>query len=55
VVEIKRSSSPKVSKGFHFASEDIKATRKLVIYDGEERTLYPMALKHWELWHFYKS
>lgn len=36
-VEIKRSSSPKVGKGFHLASEDVKATRKTVIYPGTER------------------
>ncbi len=36
-IEIKRSSSPKVSKQFHVACEDIKPTRKLVIYAGEER------------------
>ncbi len=36
-IEIKRSSSPKVSKQFHESCEDIKPTRKLVIYAGEER------------------
>lgn len=36
-VEIKRSIAPKVSKGFHSASEDIKATRKIVVYPGEDR------------------
>lgn len=36
-VEIKRSSAPKVAKGFHLASEDIKATKKYVIYPGQER------------------
>lgn len=40
-VEVKRSSAPKVSSGFHLASEDIKATGKFVIYSGTER--YPMA------------
>jgi hypothetical protein len=36
-VEIKRSLAPKVSKGFHFASEDIRATRKFLVYPGNER------------------
>jgi len=36
-IEIKRSITPKVSKGFHSASDDIKATRKFVVYPGEDR------------------
>jgi predicted AAA+ superfamily ATPase len=36
-IEIKRSIAPKVSKGFHSASDDIKATRKFVVYSGEDR------------------
>jgi len=36
-IEIKRSSAPKVSKGFHYTCEDIKATGKFVIYPGKER------------------
>ena len=36
-VEIKRSSAPTVSKGFHFACEDIRATRKFLIYPGTDR------------------
>ena len=36
-IEIKRSSSPRVSKEFHSACEDMKATRKLVIYSGTDR------------------
>ncbi len=39
-VEIKRSVSPSLSKGFHTASEDIKTSKKYVIYQGEER--YPI-------------
>ena len=35
-VEIKRSSSPSVSKGFHLACEDIQATRKYVVYSGQD-------------------
>ncbi|MEX0998444.1 MAG: DUF4143 domain-containing protein, partial [Thermodesulfobacteriota bacterium] len=33
-IEIKRSTSPSVSKGFHIACEDIKPTRKYVLYSG---------------------
>jgi hypothetical protein len=36
-VEIKRSIAPKVSKGFHSASDDIEATKKFVVYSGEDR------------------
>lgn len=35
-IEIKRSSAPKISKGFHIACEDIKATRKFVVYSGND-------------------
>ena len=31
VIEIKRSSAPAVSKGFHLAAADVRATRKLVV------------------------
>ncbi|MET4104538.1 putative AAA+ superfamily ATPase [Roseovarius sp. MBR-78] len=34
-VEIKRTTAPKVSRGFHVGAEDIKASRKLLIYAGE--------------------
>ena len=40
-IEVKRSSAPKISKGFHSACDDIKATNKFVIYSGMER--YPMS------------
>ena len=40
-IEVKRSSAPKVSKGFHYACDDIKATHKFVIYPGKES--YPLA------------
>jgi uncharacterized protein len=39
-IEIKRSSAPTLSKGFHSACEDIKATNKFVVYSGTER--FPM-------------
>ena len=34
-IEIKRTTAPKVSRGFHLAVEDIKADRKLLVYAGE--------------------
>lgn len=36
-IEIKRSSTPSVSRGFHIGCSDIKANRKLVVYPGNER------------------
>jgi predicted AAA+ superfamily ATPase len=36
-IEIKRSSNPTVSKGFHIACEDIKAEKRFVVYAGNER------------------
>lgn len=36
-IEIKRSLSPKVSRGFHSACEDIKPTRRLVVHAGDDR------------------
>ncbi|OIQ90385.1 hypothetical protein GALL_277230 [mine drainage metagenome] len=35
-VEIKRSSAPTVSKGFHLGSDDIDATRRIVVHAGAE-------------------
>lgn len=40
VVEIKRSSAPTVSKGFHLAATDVGATRKLLV--APVATAYPM-------------
>ena len=34
-VEIKRTTAPKVSRGFHTGAEDVKANRKLLLYAGE--------------------
>tara|TARA_R110002012_G_scaffold106972_2_gene248559 strand:- start:662 stop:1825 length:1164 start_codon:yes stop_codon:yes gene_type:complete len=34
-VEIKRTTAPKVSRGFYVGAEDVKASRKLLIYAGE--------------------
>jgi predicted AAA+ superfamily ATPase len=38
-IEVKRSLSPTVSKGFYLGCEDIKATKRYVVYPGKER--YP--------------
>ena len=40
-VEIKRSLTPKVGRGFHAACDDIKPVRKFVVYPGSEA--YPLA------------
>ncbi|WP_439582331.1 ATP-binding protein [Dyadobacter bucti] len=40
-IEIKRSSSPKLSKGFHVACEDIQPDKKFVVYLGTDT--FPMA------------
>jgi predicted AAA+ superfamily ATPase len=36
-IEIKRSMAPVVSKGFYMGCEDIKATRRFIVYPGNER------------------
>ena len=41
-IEIKNSVAPKIKKGFHLACKDIKATRKYVIYGGEDE--FPIAM-----------
>lgn len=40
-IEIKRSLSPKLERGFHVACEDLSPVRKFVVYPGAER--YRMA------------
>ena len=35
-IEIKRSASPSLSKGFHIACDDIKAARRYVVYSGQD-------------------
>ena len=40
-MEIKRSTAPSVSRGFHSACEDLKPKRKLVVHGGEEN--FPLA------------
>ena len=39
-VEIKRSLTPKVGRGFHNACEDIGPARKLIVYPGTEKFPY---------------
>lgn len=36
-IEIKRSLTPKVERGFHAACADLKPQRKLIVYPGEDR------------------
>lgn len=36
-IEIKRSQTPSVSRGFHLGCEDINATRRFIVYPGKER------------------
>lgn len=40
-IEVKRSLSPKVERGFHAACDDLQPQRRLVVYPGAER--YPLA------------
>ena len=35
-IEIKRSLTPKLERGFHIACEDLAPSRKLVVYPGQE-------------------
>ncbi len=36
-VEIKRSSAPKLERGFHLACADLKPARRFVVYPGDDR------------------
>lgn len=36
-IEVKRSSAPKVEKGFHFACDDLGPKKRFVVYPGTER------------------
>lgn len=40
-IEIKRSLTPRLERGFHFAREDLAPARSFVVYAGDER--YPLA------------
>ena len=35
-IEVKRSTAPKVKKGFHIACDDIQPNRRILLYSGEE-------------------
>ncbi len=35
-IEVKRGSTPNVSRGFHTGCADLKATRRIVVYPGED-------------------
>lgn len=39
-IEIKLTSAPKVTKGFHLACEDLKPARKIIIHGGDDN--YPL-------------
>jgi uncharacterized protein len=36
-IEIKRSLNPSVSKGFHLGCDDIKATKRFIVYPGKDK------------------
>jgi hypothetical protein len=36
-VEVKRSSAPRLDRGFHSACADLQPARRFVVYPGEER------------------
>ncbi|MFK7943990.1 MAG: ATP-binding protein [Paracoccaceae bacterium] len=36
-VEVKRSTAPKISRGFWNAAEDVRATRRVIVYPGADR------------------
>ena len=40
-IEVKRSLSPKVERGFHVACDDLKPARRIVVYAGDERVPLP--------------
>jgi hypothetical protein len=40
-IEVKRSLSPKLERGFHAACADLKPDRRFVVYPGHDR--FPMA------------
>jgi uncharacterized protein len=40
-IEIKRSLSPKVERGFHIACDDLQPERRIVVYAGVERVPLP--------------
>ena len=36
-IEVKHSTTPKLTKGFHLACQDIKPDNKFVVYSGKEK------------------
>jgi predicted AAA+ superfamily ATPase len=38
-IEVKRGLAPKLERGFHFACEDVRPERSVVVYGGDERFL----------------
>jgi uncharacterized protein len=44
-IEIKRSLSPKVERGFHVACDDLKPARRFVVYAGTERVPLPNGIE----------
>jgi uncharacterized protein len=44
-IEIKRSLSPKVERGFHIACDDLQPERRLVVYAGVERVPLPQDIE----------
>ena len=44
-IEIKRSLSPKVERGFHVACHDLKPARRFVVYAGGERVPLPNGIE----------
>ena len=44
-IEIKRSLSPKVERGFHIACDDLQPARRLVVYAGQERVPLPQGVE----------
>ena len=53
-VEIKRSTAPTVSKGFHYACHEVGATHKVVIYPGNENFPLPNGVEAMSLKSFLK-
>lgn len=53
-VEIKRSTAPTVSKGFHYACHEVRATQKVVIYPGNENFPLPNGVEAMSLVSFLK-
>jgi uncharacterized protein len=44
-IEIKRSLSPKVERGFHIACDDLKPAKRFVVYAGGERVPLPNGIE----------